>query len=543
MKRIEHHHAKKKGCKGTALKILLWAFIVVFILPIMLLLSLEKPILLAIVFLSLLAFLGWRLWLRLRKGKKLVSGILGKTLGKVIPEQEKVKILSLDNLQLNNTIDIPNPYAGIFISGGAGAGKSKSIIEPLIADAGRKGFTGVIYDFKFPELASYVTTAYDNSDIKPYFINFTDLSRSNRINPIAPELMINDSFAREFAYSILANLTPSMISKPDFWSDNAVSLLTSVFWYLKERHPEYCTLPHAMSMVLQPDDEALLRTLSKHSKCSDMIAPILTAYGKGADNQYAAVISSLQNPLAKINSNEIYYLLSASDFNLALNSPDSKGILCIGNDPTLSGTFSPVIGLILTSISKLLNRQGKEKSVFMLDEFPTVYVPNVEQLPATARSNKVATILACQDIAQMVDKYGNDKTDTILSNLGNQFYGRTTNPKTAQRVSQMFGKADKLMLSENKNYNASVIGGILKGSGRSYAYQERDLVKPQDVATLPTGSFYTILSEGKERQGLSSILMDKRFTKTEILPFSSVTQWDLDQAFEKVKKDVEYILR
>ncbi|PIJ21403.1 hypothetical protein BVV03_11385, partial [Serratia sp. OSPLW9] len=138
----------------------------------------------------------------------------------------------------------------------------------------------------------------------------------------------------------------------------------------------------------------------------------------------------------------------------------------------------------------MLNQQGKEKSLFMLDEFPTVFVPNVEQLPATARSNKVATVLACQDIAQMIDKYGKDKTDTILSNLGNQFYGRTTNPTTAQRVSQIFGKSDKLMETQSDNYDRTlVMGDRRKGSGKSYAYQERDLVKIQDVATLPTGSF------------------------------------------------------
>ena len=391
-------------------------------------------------------------------------------------------------------------------------------------------------------MAQYVNTAYENTGVKPYYINFTDLSRSNRINPIAPELMINESFARECAFTILANLNPTMISKPDFWSENSTTLLASTFWYLREIYPEFCTLPHAMSMLMSGDLGKLFERLRTVPKCADMIAPIYTAYKNEAQNQLTGVMSSLQVSLSKINSSELYYLLTESDFSLQLNSPESKGILVIGNNPSLSSTYAPIIGLILTSVSKLLNQQGKEKSVFMIDEFPTVYVPNVEQLPATARSNKVVTVLACQDIAQMVDKYGREKSDTILSNLGNQFYGRTTNPATAQRVSQMFGKADKLMKTDSNNYEASLIGSLKKGTGESFAYQERDLVKVQDVATLPTGSFYTILSEGKERQGLSSIPMDKGFQKTEIMPFNSVSQWDLDQAFKKVKADVKYIL-
>lgn len=537
MKQVQHTHAtnKKKFSIGrgimyyflgsTALSFVLFGF------------TKLPNWLITLIFFGLIGWGGYKIWKavsRWRNPNALSSA------GSTSSSKQKESL----NLILNGKVDIQNPYAGIFISGGAGAGKSKSIIEPLISDCGRKEFTGVIYDFKFPELAGYVATAYQNSSVKPYFINFSDLSRSNRMNPIAPELMRNDSFAREFAFSILANLNPGMISKPDFWSDNATALLASTFWYLKKRHPQYCTLPHAMSMILQPDLEALLSTLSDEPKCADMIAPILTAYANKADNQLAGVISSLQVSLSKINTEEVYYVTSASDFSLDLNNAQSKGILCIGNDPVLSSTYSPIIGLMLTSISKILNQQGKEKSVFMLDEFPTVFVPNVEQLPATARSNKVATILACQDIAQMVDRYGRDKADTILSNLGNQFFGRTTNPTTAQRVSQMFGKEDKLMRSDSNNYEKSLIGSDRRnGSGQSYSYQERDLVKVQDVATLPTGSFYTILSEGIHRQGLASIPMDRGFNKTEIAPFRKVSESDLEQTFLRIKSETGQILK
>uniref|UniRef100_UPI001356F516 type IV secretory system conjugative DNA transfer family protein n=1 Tax=Sphingobacterium composti TaxID=363260 RepID=UPI001356F516 len=356
MKRVEHQHAKKRG-RGFLGKMIV--YLVVFFVGSTLLSSLflaglgaSNRTIGSIVVYSVLGFIIWKLF---KKYKHKISFNKDAILNPQIKQEVGL------NLVLNGKVNIQNPYAGIFISGGAGAGKSKSIIEPLINDAGQKGFTGVVYDFKFPELASYVNTAYKNTNIKPYFINFTDLSRSHRINPIAPELMINDSFAREFAYSILANLNPSMISKPDFWSENSTALLASVFWYLKKKHPQYCTLPHAMSMILQPDLESLLNTLDKEQKCADMIAPIMTAYANKADNQLAGVISSLQISLSKINTEEVYYLTSKSDFNLDLNNPNSRGMLVIGNSPTLATTYSPIIGLILTSISKLLNQQGKEK--------------------------------------------------------------------------------------------------------------------------------------------------------------------------------------
>lgn len=446
------------------------------------------------------------------------------------------------DFELNRSVKILNPYAGVFVCGGAGSGKSKSIVEPIIYDAGRKNFAGVVYDFKYPELAKYVESAYQNSPVKRYYINFSDLSTSNRVNPIAPEVMKNASFAREFAHSVLANLNPQMISKPDFWSDNSLSLLSAVFWYLRQEKPEYCTLPHAISLVLQPNIEALLKMLQTNLQCADMVAPIAMAMQTGAQNQLAGVVSSLQVSLSKINTPEIYYITSRSDFSLNLNDPMNPSILTIGNDPVLSSTYAPVIGLMLTAITKQLNQQGKQKSMVLLDEFPTVFVPNIEQLPATARSNKVATVLACQDITQIVDKYGKEKAEAILSNLGNQFYGRTTNPQTAQRVSQMFGKSDKMMKTDSKNFEHSLIGDLRNGRGESYSYQERELVKVQDVATVETGSFYTTLSEGNVRQGKTSIALNSAFIQSDLPHKGHVSDDQLTDVFNKIKIESSRIL-
>ncbi len=50
-------------------------------------------------------------------------------------------------------INIVNPFRGVFIAGGAGAGKSFSLANPMIYQAAMKGYCGLIYDFKFPVLA------------------------------------------------------------------------------------------------------------------------------------------------------------------------------------------------------------------------------------------------------------------------------------------------------------------------------------------------------------------------------------------------------
>ena len=157
----------------------------------------------------------------------------------------------------------------------------------------------------------------------------------------------------------------------------------------------------------------------------------------------------------------------------------------------------------------------------------------------------MADLCAKTDIQKVefkVNEEEREKADTILSNLGNQFYGRTTNPQTAQRVSQLFGKADRLMATQSNNYDRTIIGDRRKGSGESFAYQERDLVKIQDVTTLQTGSFYSVLSEGEIKQGLSSIPLNKSFTKTEIEPFNNVSADEIEKAYYQVKEDIKEIL-
>jgi type IV secretory pathway TraG/TraD family ATPase VirD4 len=526
MKQVTHTVREIKNNSGCRGKIILLLIVGTFLLPFVYIIVMTAPKL--SIFIAICGYLIYRIF------RKRTPKIKKPTNLSLLEESNK--------LHINNYLTIENPYSGIFISGGAGSGKSKSIIEPLIKDAGDNNFTGVVYDYKFPELAEYVNTAYKNSTVSKYFVNFTNVNKSHRINPIAPELMKNDSFAREFAFSILANLNPQIIKNTDFWTDNSLALLSSVFWYLKTTHPKYCTLPHAISLILQPDLDALLEKLKTNSKCSDMIATILTAQMQGAANQLSGVISSLQVSLSKISTSEIYYVLSDNDFSLNLNDPENPAILTIGNDPTLANTYSPIIGLILTSLSKQLNQQKKDKSIFMIDEFPTVFVPNIEQLPATGRSNKISTILACQDIAQVVDRYGKSKADTILSNLGNQFFGRTTNPETAQRVSSMFGKGDKLVQTVGTSFQDKILFDKRAGRSESFTYQERDLVKAQDVAQLQTGSFFTIVSEGNVKQGKATITIDSNFSKTSLPLIRDLQEEHLDICFETIKQEVRDIL-
>jgi len=318
------------------------------------------------------------------------------------------------------------------------------------------------------------------------------------VNPLNPRYIPSAAYASEYALAIINNLIPESIQKPDFWIRSAQALLTATIWYLKKHHPDYCTLPHVVNLLVGEDHEALLELLRQDYECASMIRSIVTAVDLKASSQIAGMISSLQVALARINSPEICYVLSGDEFDLDINHPASPKVLCVGSSPTLSDTFAPVIACLVAVATKQMNQQGKRHSFVLLDEGPTLFIPKLDQLPATARSNKVATIYMAQDFSQMKKEYGQNESEAITSNLNNQFFGRVASLPTAEYVSRLFGRKEQLVRSEGRSdsrpesfewgLNGRPHSGT-QGSSVSYSLQERSLVHPQELLQLEVGQF------------------------------------------------------
>ncbi|RHL84507.1 hypothetical protein DWZ95_23905 [Bacteroides intestinalis] len=185
-----------------------------------------------------------------------------------------------------NPVVVGNPFRGIFIAGAAGSGKSESVAVPLLLEFIRKGFAGIVYDFKFPALDNDISSFLNatGSDLRHFRLNFSNPYRTDFVNPIQPEYVPNTSYAREYAVSIVANLTKESIKNPDFWSRSATDVLTACIWYLREEHPEICDIPHVLAMV-GSNGTALLNTLQKNIITEQMVRSVYDALQRGADNQ------------------------------------------------------------------------------------------------------------------------------------------------------------------------------------------------------------------------------------------------------------------
>ncbi len=402
---------------------------------------------------------------------------------------------------------LDNPYRGIYIQGGAGSGKSASIFEAIITQCGEKQFTGMLYDFKSPELTNLVYLSYQNTNIKVKNVDFKNPLTSDRVNPIHPKYLTKSAVAMELSTVIINNLSTESIKKMDYWNSNFKQVLAGVIWFLKNDYPEFCTLPHAISLILHNPIEEVIRKVSQNFESAGFVASLLQSIELGSDRTTAGIVSTIQNSLSMLNTHEMFWILSANDVDLHLNNKENPTFLCLGNDSTLPTTYTPAISLIISVALRQMNQPDQQKSVVLLDESPTVFIPNIEQIPATARSNKIATIFGVQDFAQLADKYGNEKAQVIISNLGNQFFGRITNGKTAEMVQNLFSKKDEIFISKNDGTGTSgqfVHLGSNTNAGTSEAVQERDRVKISDLVNLCQGEFFGIIAEGTPREFLKT---------------------------------------
>lgn len=430
------------------------------------------------------------------------------------------KISNTDSFHLYSAKDgwlnIENIFRHLFLLGGPGAGKSFSIIEPLIQQAIQKGWAMLIFDFKmkqnfdpnpknwalsrfaYMQMLRFSTPAKkengkwvgpqscENDRRKMFLINFTDVRFSHRVNPIHPEYLQEVGFANEYAITLMTNLQPDWIQKRDFFADSAIAYLKAIIWFLRCEFPESCTLPHVIAICMMPYNK-VMAMLSLNDECKEIMSALKVADEKNAEGQLAGVDATLKTPIDKLNTPAVSWILSGNDFSLMLNDPENPSILCLGSDPELQETYSPIAALIATVCGKVMNKPGMLKSMYVLDEAPQLKLPKLSDLAATCRSNNLAILAAGQDFAQFKSVLGDNQAAALSGTLNNHFYGQVKSLETAKMVSESIGQREKNVI--NYSFADSKGGEGGKSKTDSHNLQKESLVQPHEMISLQTGRF------------------------------------------------------
>ncbi|WP_116787846.1 conjugal transfer protein MobC [Flavobacterium psychrotrophum] len=392
----------------------------------------------------------------------------------------------------NGWINIVNPFRATIVLGTPGSGKSFAVVNNYIRQHIEKGFSMYIYDFKFDDLS---TIAYnhllkyaDNYKVKPkfYVINFDDPRRSHRCNPINPDFMTDISDAYESAYTIMLNLNRSWIQKQgDFFVESPIILLAAIIWFLKiYDNGRYCTFPHAIELLNKKYAD-VFTILTSYQELENYLSPFMDAWQGGAQDQLQGQIASAKIPLSRMISPQLYWVMTGDDFTLDINNPNEPKILCVGNNPDRQNIYSAALGLYNSRIVKLINKKGQLKSSVIIDELPTIYFRGLDNLIATARSNKVAVCLGFQDYSQLTRDYGDKESKVIQNTVGNIFSGQVVG-ETAKSLSERFGKVLQKRQSMTINRN---------DKSTSISTQLDSLIPASKIATLTQGMFVGAVSD------------------------------------------------
>ena len=401
-------------------------------------------------------------------------------------------------------VNINNPFRGTWVVGTPGSGKTFSIIEPFIRQHSAKGFAMVVYDYKFPTLATKLYYHYKKNQklgklpagCKFNIINFVDVEYSRRVNPIQLKYINNLAAASETAETLLESLQKGKKEggggSDQFFQTSAVNFLAACIYFFcnwsKEPYDKdgnmfiaekvqdkqtkrmiqtgrvfnsageevqpaywlgrYSDMPHILSF-LNESYQTIFDVLETDNEVAPLLGPFQTALKNKAMEQLEGMIGTLRVYTSRLATKESYWIFhrDGDDFDLKVSDPKNPSYLLIANDPEMESIIGALNALILNRLVTRVNTgQGKNIPVsIIVDELPTLYFHKIDRLIGTARSNKVSVALGFQELPQLEADYGKVGMQKIITTVGNVVSGSARSKETLEWLSSdIFGKVVQL---------------------------------------------------------------------------------------------------
>ena len=434
-------------------------------------------------------------------------------------------------------VNIVNPFRGTFVVGTPGSGKTFSVIEPFIRQHSEKGFAMVVYDYKFPTLATKLYYQYRKNqhlDKVPEgcqfnIINFVNIEYSRRVNPIQQKYIPNLAAASETAETLLESLQKGKKDSggaDQFFQTSATNFLAACIYFFvnydKKPYDEdgnelvaeyktdketlhrkltgrvfkdntmqekvqpaywlgrYSDMPHVLSF-LNHSYEEIFEVLKTDPEVYPLLASFVTAFQNKAMDQLEGMIGTLRVQISRLATKEAYWVFSGDDFDLKVSDPKHPSYLLIANDPDMESIIGALNAMILNRLVTRVNSgMGKNVPVSIIaDELPTLYFHKIDRLIGTARSNKVAVTLGFQELPQLEADYGKTGMQKIITTNGNIIAGSARAKETLDWLSNdIFGKVVQMKK-----------GVTIDRDKTSINYNENvdSLVPAAKISDLPTG--------------------------------------------------------
>ena len=393
-----------------------------------------------------------------------------------------------------------NPFRGTMVIGTPGSGKSFGVINPAIRQMIAKGFCLCIYDFKFPDLAQiayyhYLLKKSKDSDYNYSFhvINLNEVEKSRRVNPFHKKYIQTLAEAQEMAESMVSSLQKGGSSSGGgseaFFTQSAINFLAScIYFFAKLENGKYSDLPHILSFMNRSYQE-IFDSLFKNEEIGSLLSPFKTAYDNKAFDQLEGQIGTLKIFLSRLATKESFWVFSGDEVELKITDRDSPSILILASDPGTQDINSALYSAVLNRTLRLINSKHNLPGGIIADEFPTIYIHKIDNVVATARSNRVAVLLGLQEIPQLRQFYKKEVADTISAIVGNILSGSARDKNTLDWLEKLFGKI------KQKSFSQSI---SQQGTTTSINEKMDFMIPAGKIAALRTGEMVGMIAQGEE---------------------------------------------
>lgn len=392
-------------------------------------------------------------------------------------------------------INIVNPFRGTMVIGTPGSGKTYSIIVPYIKQLLAKGFSMLVYDFKDPDLGEITYYHYllnkKRGVLNGYTfhaVNLNKIEKSRRINPLKPEYITKLADATETATSLVEALRKGDKGggSDQFFTQSAINFLTAVIYYLSRyQGGKYSTLAHVLAMLNRSYQE-IFDALFTEIELTSLLDPFRSAYIRKTFDQLEGQLGTLKINISRLATKETFWVFSGDDCDLKFSDPANPSVFVLANDPATQDINSACYSVVLNRMTKLINSKNNKPSALIMDEIPTIYIHKIENLIATARSNKVAVLMGLQELPQFKQQYGKDTAQTIISVIGNMLSGSARDKETLDWMEKITGKVKQISNSMSIDRNKTSV---------SMNEKNESLIPASKIANLRAGEMVGIISQ------------------------------------------------
>lgn len=432
-------------------------------------------------------------------------------------------------VQGKRNIKFYDPYNNFLVYAGANTGKTKSIGKPILKGFVENNFAGLIYDLKefdYTKAAYHFIkeTGYKGSF---YYVNFQDISRTYRFNPISVAAVPSTDDLPQLGEDLIRAYFPEG-QRMDDWDLGGIGLLQGLMVRFRKDYTEYCTWPHITNFALHNSNKRILSFLEKDDQARSLAAAFMDS--KGSPRQMSGFKSSLTNYIGKLAYNKnICYVLTGNDFDFDLLDPEDPKLFAISNSNSLRTVLGPIIGMLVKVSSRRFSMANRVPFVYFLDEATTFKIDNFEEMPSELREYLCSFVFITQSQSKISKLYGDKALSSMESNFANVFFGRTGDTVAQRRYVQQFEKIGEVKMTTSRSS-----GSHSTSSGLSQRIDKVDKYETSFFKQLEAGEFVGFANSSNYREFHLNLEMMEFPEELELPIVRQVSEADIERNYSEI---------